>query len=330
MIEIRVNGQIVSVQETEPLYSGSADIQMCHFTFDKSWDGFGKSALFRVGTETHTKLVDENGCCVLPWELMTHRNASRRIEVGMYGVSADTELVTSVWDSLGIIREGSRPGSDARNPTDGVYEQIMAKVQNIHEEVGIHDKAMRTLVQRAETAEKSAVESATKAASSESEAASSEANAAASEGAAGRSAESARLSAESASGSASTAVNSANAAATSAQQAAECENQTKEDAAAALSAKEIAEESAIAAVAAAGRVENMGVEANELPPGSAATVEKQSDEKGITLSFGIPLVKSAYQYALDGGYTGTEEEFMTCWPRIPVMVWRRLPAIARD
>ena len=311
MIEIRVNGQIVSVQETEPLYSGSADIQMCHFTFDKSWDGFGKSALFRVGAETHTKLVDENGCCVLPWELMTHRNAGRQIEVGMYGVSADTELVTSVWDSLGIIREGSRPGSDARNPTDGVYEQIMAKVQNIHEEVGIHDKAMRTLVQRAETAEKSAVESATKAASSESEAASSEANAAASEGAAGRSAESARLSAESASGSASTAVNSANAAATSAQQAAECENQTSEDAAAALSAKEIAEESAIAAVAAAGRVENMGVEANELPPGSAATVEKQSDEKGITLLFGIPLVKSAYQYALDGGYTGTEEEFMT-------------------
>ncbi len=160
MIEIKVDGQIVSVQVTQPLYSGTADVQICRFSFDKSWSGFSKTAVFRVGAEAHTKLLDENDCCILPWELLTHRNVGWQLEVGMYGVSADTEIMTSVWDSLGMIREGSAPGSDARNPTDGIYEQIMAKLQRIYEAMGIYDDGMLALVQRAETAARMAGESA--------------------------------------------------------------------------------------------------------------------------------------------------------------------------
>ena len=44
MIEIKVDGQIVSVQKRLPLYSGSADIQKCHFVFGSGWNGFEKSA----------------------------------------------------------------------------------------------------------------------------------------------------------------------------------------------------------------------------------------------------------------------------------------------
>ncbi len=160
MIEIKVNGQIVSVQETLPLYSGSADVHRCRFTFDKSWNGFSKTAVFRVGAATHTELIEEDDCCTLPWELLTRRNIGRQLEVGVYGVSADTEIMTSVWDTLGAIREGSQPGGDARNPVDGIYEQIMAKLQRIYEAVGIYDDGIHTLIQRAETAAQLAQESA--------------------------------------------------------------------------------------------------------------------------------------------------------------------------
>ena len=164
MIEIRVEGQIVSVQETLPLYSGTADMQRCCFTFDKSWNGFSKTAVFRVGAATHTELIGEDNCCTLPWELLTRKHIGRQMEVGVYGVSADTEIMTSVWDSLGMIREGTQPGGDARNPVDGIYEQIMAKLQRIYEAMGIYDDGMRTLVQRAETAAQLAAESAAQAA----------------------------------------------------------------------------------------------------------------------------------------------------------------------
>lgn len=160
MIEIKVDGQIASVQETLPLYSGSAEVQSCHFIFGSGWDGFEKSAVFRVGSEAHTKLVDDDGCCVIPWELLTHRNVGRQLEIGMYGVSSDTEILTSVWDTLGVIREGAEPGDDARNPVDGVYEQILAKLGQIKDKVNIYDGDLLALIHRAETAAGLAGESA--------------------------------------------------------------------------------------------------------------------------------------------------------------------------
>ena len=164
MIEIKVDGSIVSAQETEPLFVGAVNTQQCHFVFDKSWDGFQKTAVFRVGDEIHTKLLDEDTCCLVPWELLTRKNVGCSMELGVYGVSADIKIITSVWDSLGMIREGSRPGSDARNPVDGIYEQIMAKLQRLYETMGIYDEGLSAVVQRAETAARLAAESAAQAA----------------------------------------------------------------------------------------------------------------------------------------------------------------------
>lgn len=61
-------------------------------------------------------------------------------------------------------------------------------------------------------------------------------------------------------------------------------------------------------------VVDMTVEAVELPQGSAPTVEKDYDPDAGTLKLTFGLVngvdgKTAYQSAVDGGYTGTEAEF---------------------
>lgn len=152
MIKIKVDGSVVSVQETQALYCGSQDVYTCSFTFDTGWERFSKSAVFRVNGKTVTILIDENGECVLPWELLVRSNIGQEIEVGMYGVSADAEILTSVWDSLGAVREGSELGNDAREPSAGVYEQVMANVQRVDEKVDNYNTEVQAQVQRAESA----------------------------------------------------------------------------------------------------------------------------------------------------------------------------------
>ena len=167
MIEIKVNGSIASVQETVLLYSGAADVHICHFSFDDGWEKFSKSAVFRLGGRMITAVVDAENNCVLPWELLTRANIGQEIEVGVYGVSADTEILTSVWDSIGAVRDGTELGNDAREPSAGIYEQVMASVKHVDEKVDDYTGEMKSLVQRSESATMLAVNSAQDAANSE-------------------------------------------------------------------------------------------------------------------------------------------------------------------
>ena len=152
MIEIKVNDSVVSVQKKKPLYSGSVDVHLCQFAFDASWDRFSKSAVFRVGGRAVTAYINEEGCCTLPWELLTRANIGLQIEVGVYGVSAAAEVLTTVWDSIGAVRDGSEIGNDAREPSEGVYEQVMAGIQRVDEKVVSCNEQAQTQVQRAESA----------------------------------------------------------------------------------------------------------------------------------------------------------------------------------
>lgn len=152
MIEINVKGSIVSVQETEPLYSGASDVHSCHFTFDGSWEAFGKSAVFRIDKKIVTAWIGDEDTCELPWELLVRANIGHRIEVGVYGVSKDAEILTSVWDNIGTVRDGSELGSDAKNPSPDIYEQIVVNIQQVREAIAQYDEDMAKYLQRAESA----------------------------------------------------------------------------------------------------------------------------------------------------------------------------------
>lgn len=152
MIKINVDGSVVSVQETEALYSGSQNAHTCSFVFDTFWENFMKSAVFRVNGRAITAVIGKDNTCVLPWELLVRDNIGYGIEVGVYGVSADEEILTSVWDSIGTVREGSELGNDAREPSAGVYEQLAAGIKRVDNKVVSYSAEVQTLVQRAESA----------------------------------------------------------------------------------------------------------------------------------------------------------------------------------
>lgn len=174
MIQINVNGSVVSVQETEALYCGAQNTYTCSFVFDRSWDSFLKSAIFRVNGRAITAVIDDNNSCVLPWELLVRDNIGSNIEVGVYGVSAESEILTSVWDLIGAVREGSEIGSDAREPSAGVYEQVMASVKMVDDKIVSYSSEVQTLTQRAESAAAVASGSSEAAAESEKNAAAAE------------------------------------------------------------------------------------------------------------------------------------------------------------
>lgn len=163
MIEIKVTGSVVSAQETEALYCGAQEVYLCHFTFDRSWDRFTKTAVFRVDSKAVTALVDETDRCALPWELLTGGNIGKEVEVGLYGVSGDNAILTSVWDSIGAVREGTELGSDAREPSRGIYQQVMASVKRVDDKVTDYSTGIHTLTQRAESAAAVATDSAERA-----------------------------------------------------------------------------------------------------------------------------------------------------------------------
>lgn len=109
-------------------------------------------------------------------------------------------------------------------------------------------------------------------------------------------------------GYADTAQQAAQAAETSAQKAVESVGQLGDEVEQAQNARAGAE-------AARTAIENMKVAASTLSDGQSATVEKTTEDDVVKLTFGLPrgpsgtVGKSAYQAAVEKGYTGTEEEF---------------------
>lgn len=95
--------------------------------------------------------------------------------------------------------------------------------------------------------------------------------------------------------------------------------------------KEVAEKAASDATDAKNAVENMTVSAKTLSPGSKATVTKTIKQGVVNLEYGLPTGesgpqgpagkdgKSAYQDAVEAGYTGTEADFNAALAYLPSM-----------
>lgn len=135
MFVINVRGNIISVQETEPITSGSVNVYQCQFVFDDSWEGFFRSAVFRVGPMVRTVPLDPNDMCELPWELLVKKNIGLPVEVSVYGAKDETEILPTIWDKMGRVRSGSEPGEDVKDPTPTVYNQLTNIVRVYSEKV---------------------------------------------------------------------------------------------------------------------------------------------------------------------------------------------------
>lgn len=133
MFEIQAHKNRLKVDSRETLTAGSVGVYPVHFSFSADWDGLTKVAVFRAGEKSVSMLLDDDGGCDIPWEVLTAEHAHSQLWVGVYGTRDGEIVLPTVWDTLGTIQEGAELGEDAREPTPGVVEQIIAAAETAQE-----------------------------------------------------------------------------------------------------------------------------------------------------------------------------------------------------
>lgn len=125
-IKIAVNGSSAAVLESVPIVAGTVGLPV-GFTFDESWDGLHKTAVFRVSGRTMDQInITEEGT-VVPWELL--ENPGCRLWIGVYGTN-DTLQIPTVWADVGVIQPGADPSGDqSAQPSLPVWQQLTEDVE---------------------------------------------------------------------------------------------------------------------------------------------------------------------------------------------------------
>lgn len=118
----------LTMQEQEPVTSGSIGVYHVRFCFSPDWDGMNRTAVFRAGGRTVSVLLDETSLCTIPWEVLVVEDCM--LSVGVYGERDGNLVLPTVWTNLGTIHEGVRPGIGAHPPTPDLWRQELAQKQD--------------------------------------------------------------------------------------------------------------------------------------------------------------------------------------------------------
>lgn len=104
----------LTVQEREPVTSGSVNVYPVRFTFSPDWDDLDKVAVFRAGGSSVSVPLPESGECQIPWDVLTEARA--QLYAGVYGYQGGEIVLPTQWVYLGTILEGAARGETAKPP----------------------------------------------------------------------------------------------------------------------------------------------------------------------------------------------------------------------
>ena len=119
-LEIKITGANGQLEEKQLLTGGMVGVPI-RFSFDESWDGLRKCAVFRAGG-TAVACPELEEVTTIPWEVM---KAGCTLYAGVYGHNAaGTLVIPTVWVELGTIAPGADPEADeAMDPQLPVWRE---------------------------------------------------------------------------------------------------------------------------------------------------------------------------------------------------------------
>ncbi len=124
--ELKIERTVLSVERC-------VNYDRAEFSFDESWTGFTKTAVFWRGNAVYHVLLDSENACMIPWELMTEAGV---IQIGVTGIGADGTVVTTQTPVAQSIARGAyREGRIPAEPTPSLFEQLSAAVAGCTAEV---------------------------------------------------------------------------------------------------------------------------------------------------------------------------------------------------
>ena len=135
-ITFKVNGQNIVRTDTNRVVSDSRNYLRASFEFSEEWTGI-KTAIFKSGDVVRHAVLEDNECLV-PWEV---------IKPGLMKVSVFCgDLITADSSTVPITESGYAEGGAPQDPSQTVYEQIIAMLNEI-ETGGIPDDKIAVAVQ---------------------------------------------------------------------------------------------------------------------------------------------------------------------------------------
>lgn len=129
-LQLELEKQLLILKNQEIIASGDSNFDSCTFTFDESWKGFIKTAVFyQDKTNVQYVVLENDDTCMIPAAAMARAG---RMYIGVFGIK-DTAVLTSTLVTVDI-KEGAISGDTiSTEPTDDVFLAIIAQYQRIAE-----------------------------------------------------------------------------------------------------------------------------------------------------------------------------------------------------
>lgn len=123
---VRVDGVGAWLLQNVELTAGLVGARVW-FSFDESWSGLSKTAVFRCGA-VQKDVLEVQDAVTIPAEVLA--TPGRRLLIGVYGVNADgTVAVPTRWADAGMVYAGADPsGDDSTDPSLPVWAQLMTRI----------------------------------------------------------------------------------------------------------------------------------------------------------------------------------------------------------
>ncbi len=128
MIKLRADQSELHFIRREVIASGAVKAYKVHFTFDESWKGLKKIALFKAGDVGREVPVDENDLCEIPWEVL--KEAGIDLEIGIVGLDHNSLVLPTIWVNAGTIQVGIGTGN-LTPPSPSLYQQLLNMIGDL-------------------------------------------------------------------------------------------------------------------------------------------------------------------------------------------------------
>lgn len=138
MIMFYANGRYAICETKDKITTGSVGLEV-RFSFDETWDGLGKHAVFRGSGAARDMAIVQNRCTVPP-EVLTA--AGGHLQIGVYGSRTEGEqgseelvqATPTIWADAGLIEPGAEKANIPSTPqTAELVDQILAAAQAAQE-----------------------------------------------------------------------------------------------------------------------------------------------------------------------------------------------------
>ena len=105
--------------------------QPIHFEYSHDFDGLAVTAVFTDGKNT-VDVVNPGNECIIPHEVLTTVGAI--VKVGIYAVKGEELVIPTIYANIGTVLKGADPSGDvSANPTLPVWAQTQAMIGNLND-----------------------------------------------------------------------------------------------------------------------------------------------------------------------------------------------------